>query len=218
MVLLIAAALLWLGLHVGVSGTPLRGVVVRAIGEKPFASVFSLLAAVFLVLLILAYRWADTVPLWFAPPWLVAVIDAVMLIALFFFVAAFIRPRGAGEGPRGIARVTRHPLMTAFGLWSTAHLVANGDTASLVFFGTFLLTVLLGVPAQDAKLGRRDPVKAAAQFPTTSQLPFAAILAGRNRLVVREIGWLPPLLGLVLWVALLHLHPLVIGVPATPVW
>lgn len=214
----IAAAVLWLALHLGVSGTPLRATVAGPLGERRFAAVYSILSAVFLVLLILGFRRAETTPLWYAPPWLVAVIDAVMLVAFVFFVAAFVPARGGGEGPRGIARVTRHPLMTAIGLWSGAHLVANGDTASLVFFGTFLLTVLLGVPAQDMKLARRDPEKAEKLFPVTSRLPFAAILAGRNRLMAREIGWIPPVLGILVWIAVLHLHQLVIGVPATPVW
>lgn len=218
MALEIVAAVLWLLLHVGVAGTRLRDAVVGATGERTFRGLFSLLAVVLLILLIIGYRRAGTVPLWFAPPWLIAVIDAVMLVAFLFLAAAFVPARGGGEGPRGIFRVTRHPLMTAIGLWSAAHLAANGDTASLVFFGTFLLTILLGVPAQDRKLARREPAKAALLFPATSRLPFLAILGGRNRLAIGEIGWLAPVLGVVLWAVVLHLHPLIIGVPATPVW
>ena len=50
----------------------------------------------------------------------------------------------------------------------------------------------------------------------TSRLPFAAILGGRNRLVLGEIGWLPPVAGVAGWIALLYLHPLLLGVPALP--
>ena len=117
-----------------------------------------------------------------------------------------------------MVRITRHPMMNAGGLWSGAHLLANGDTAALVFFGTFLLTVLVGVPSQDAKLARRDPLKWADLRVSTSRLPFVAILAGRNRLAPGEIGWLPPIAGAIGWGALLYLHPLVIGVPALPAW
>jgi len=218
MSLLIVAALLWLGLHIGVSGTGVRATLVGALGEGRFKGGFSLLALALLVLLIVAYAKADTTPLWFAPPWFVAVVDVAMLAALVLLAAAVIKPRGAGDGPRGIFRVTRHPMMSAAGLWAGAHMLANGDTASLVFFGTFLLTVLFGLPSADAKLVRREPAKAAALHPQTSRMPFAAILAGRNRLVLAEIGWLPPVAGLIAWIALLALHPLVIGVPAVPVW
>jgi uncharacterized membrane protein len=45
-------------------------------------------------------------------------------------------------------------------LWSVAlraavHIVDNRDSAAMVFFGTFLVTALLGMPSIDAKLARR---------------------------------------------------------------
>jgi len=175
--LLIVAGLLWLGLHIGVSGTRLRDGVVGTIGEKRFQGGFSLLSLAFLVLLVFGYRAADTTPLWYAPAWFVAVVDVVMLAALLLLVAGVIPPRGAGDGPRGIFRITRHPLMGAIGLWSGTHLLANGDTASLVFFGTFVLTVLVGIPSMDAKLARRDPAKTSTLCAATSRIPFAAIIA-----------------------------------------
>ena len=220
MSLLIVAALLWLGVHIGLSGTPLRDAAARALGEQRFKGVFSLLSLATLVLLLWAFRGAETTPLWVAPAWFVAVVDALMLLAFLLLAGALIKPRGAaaGDGPRGIARVTRHPLMAATGLWAGVHLLANGDTASLVFFGAFLLTVLYGLPSADAKFSRRDPVKAAALHGATSILPFLAIATGRNRLALAEIGWVAPLVGLVAWAAVLHLHQWVIGVSPLPVW
>lgn len=43
-------------------------------------------------------------------------------------------------------------------------------------------------------------------------LPGAAIAQGRNRLSLREIGWVPPVIGMVVWAALLHFHPRLFGV------
>jgi uncharacterized membrane protein len=221
--LLILAALIWLAIHIGLSGMRLRDTVVGMTGERAFPGVFSVLAVAALALLIYAYRPADTAPLWFTPPWLVAVLDAAMLVALVLFAASVIPPGGArdgtsGDGPRGIFRVTRHPMLCSFGIWSAAHLIANGNTASLVFFGTFLVTVLAGIPSLDAKLARRDPAKAAAVQRATSRVPVAAILARRNHFAAGEIGWLPPLAGIIGWVALLYLHPLLFGLPALPPW
>ena len=216
--LLVVAALLWLAIHIGLSGTALRGRMAAAVGERRFPGVFSLLATASLALLAYAFHGSGTVPLWYAPPWLVLAIDAVMLAAVLLFAGAVIPPRGSGPGPRGMFRVTRHPMLCAFALWAGAHMVANGDTASLLFFGTFLLTVLVGIPSIDAKLARRDPARAAALRAATSRVPFGAIVAGRNHLALGELGWVAPLAGVVGWVALLHLHPLIIGVPALPVW
>jgi uncharacterized membrane protein len=218
--LLIVGALLWLAVHLGIAGTKVREALVGRLGEQGYRGVFSLLALAALLVLIFGYGRgrAETTLLWVAPAWFVAAVDAVMLAAFVLLASAVIRPRGAGEGPRGVFRITRHPLMSAVGLWSGAHLLANGDTASVIFFGSFLLTVLLGLASADAKLARRDPEKAAALHGATSRMPFAAILAGRNRLALVEIGWLAPLAGLVAWAAVLHLHQWVIGVSALPVW
>ena len=41
---------------------------------------------------------------------------------------------------------------------------------------------------------------------------FGAIAAGRNRLVLGEIGWIPPVVGLIAWAALLHFHRAIFGV------
>ncbi len=218
MTLLIVGALLWLLVHIGLSGTPARDALVGALGERAFRGVFSLLALASLIVLIVGYGRADTIVLWVAPAWFVALVDAAMLVAAILLACALVKPRGAGDGPRGILRVTRHPMMSAVGLWSGAHLLANGDSASLLFFGTFLLTVLVGLPSADAKAARRDPAAAAALQGVTSRLPFGAILAGRNRLVLAEIGWLAPLVGLVGWAVALHLHQWVVGVSPLPVW
>ena len=44
MTLLIIAALVWLGIHIGIAGTWLRDVLVARIGEGPFRGLFSLLS------------------------------------------------------------------------------------------------------------------------------------------------------------------------------
>lgn len=218
MTLLTVAALAWLAIHLGLSGTKLHDAAARAVGEQGFRGLFSLLAFAALALLGYAYRQADTQALWFAPGWLTLAVDAAMLPAFVLLAAAVIPPRGEGPAPRGILRVTRHPMMVAVALWSGAHMVANGDTASLAFFGAFLLTVAFGLPSQDAKLARRDPAGAARLHAVTGIVPFAAILGGRNRFVAAEIGWLPPVIGVVAWALMLHFHAWIIGVPATPIW
>lgn len=224
MALLYLAAIIWLGLHVGLSGTTRRDRAVAAIGERRFSALFSLATVAALIFLIVAYNHAGTRLLWVAPSWLVGLLDLVMLPACVLF-AGSLTPRNptmlgtegtAPPEPGGIFRITRHPMLCSFGIWAAVHMVATGDTAALVFFGAFLLTVLFGIPSLDAKLARRDPAKWAVLARSTSAVPFAAILAGRTRLAAADLGWLVPLAGLALWIALLLLHPVVIGVPAWP--
>ena len=93
---------------------------------------------------------------------------------------------------------------------------ASGEeayTAAIVFFGAFLVTALAGMPSIDAKMAARHPEAWPGFAAASSILPFGAILAGRNAFAPREIGWIAPLAGLVLWAALLHGHLALMGVP-----
>src|SRR5262249_10385950 len=98
-------------------------------------------------------------------------------------------PGGASRAAAaGIVRVTRHPFLTGVGLWALVHLIGNGDLASLVFFATWAIVALAGTVSIDAK---RRRLLGAAWEPfaaQTSIVPFAAIAAGRNHFVPREIG------------------------------
>jgi uncharacterized membrane protein len=219
MTLLILAALLWVFIHIGIAGTRQRDAVVARLGEAPFRIAFSVTSVVAILLLVLAWRHAETTFLWAAPGWLRSILAFAMLPAFVLFMASHKRnptavgSKGLAEEPRGIQRVTRHPMLWSFAIWAGVHVVGNGDTASLVFFGAFLVTALAGMPSIDAKLARRQPEAWRSFAAKTSILPFGAILGGRNRFVPSEIGWMPPVVGLILWAALLHFHRGIFGVP-----
>jgi uncharacterized membrane protein len=164
---------------------------------------------------------AETLPLWAAPSWLRLILALIMLPAFLFFAGGLLRnPTGiggeglAGQQARGIQRVTRHPVLWSFALWALVHVIGNGDLASVIFFGTFAISAFIGMPSIDRKLAARDPAAAAKLRAETSILPFGATLAGRNRLVLAEIGWLAPALGLIGWAVTLHFHARFFGVPA----
>jgi uncharacterized membrane protein len=223
--MLIISALVWIALHIGIAGSRLRDRIVRAIGEGPFRGAFSVSSIAALVWLIRSYNRATTVLLWQPPSWLLALLVLAMLPACVLFVGSVTTPnptaiggeRGAGQ-PAGIQRVTRHPMLWSFANWAVVHIIGNGDTASLVFFGAFLITALAGMPSIDSKLARRDPAAWSALAARTGVVPFAAIAHGRNQFVWNEIGWWRIGLGLVLWGLLLYLHPIIIGVSPLPHW
>ena len=218
--LLIVAALIWIGVHVGLAGTRLRDRVVARIGEGPFRAVFSLLSIVVIVFLVRAWSMSPTSLLWVTPNWVRWILVAATLPAFVLFVASVSRPNPTMVGapaamaqpPRGMFRVTRHPMLWSFAIWAAVHVIGNGDTASIIFFGAFLVTALAGMPSIDAKLARRNPATWQALSAATSVLPFAAIVAGRNRFVLREIGWVTSAIGVIAWAALLWLHPFLFGV------
>lgn len=230
LLLLFGAAALWIAIHLGLAGSPLRWGIVARIGEAGFRGLFSLLSALSLGLLIWAYGRAtqpDTFyGLWLVEEWMLWAPFLVMPIAILLLVCSMTpgNPTLAGaeralagrEGAIGIMRVTRHPMLWAFSLWAISHLVANGDIASQVFFGSFLVVSLAGMKSIDRKRARQAPEDWAYYASRTSILPFAAIAAGRNRFVLSEIGIARLALSVLAWVVLLGLHRLVTGASPLP--
>jgi len=218
---LLLAAAFWIATHNGLAGTDIRARLVGRIGENGFRIFYSVLSVLALVLLARASGSAETLPIWAAPSWLRLILAAIMLPAFLFFTAGLLRnPTAvggealAGQQARGIQRITRHPMLWSFALWALVHVIGNGDLASLIFFGVFVISAFLGMPSIDRKLAARNPEAAAKLRAETSILPFGAILAGRNRLVLAEIGWLAPALALLGWAVTLHFHARFFGVPA----
>ncbi|HEY0181656.1 MAG TPA: NnrU family protein [Rhodopila sp.] len=218
MSLLIVAALVWIAIHLGLAGSSLRDRVAGYIGEVRFRGLFSVLSILALLFLIQAWNAAPSNLWWFAPDWLRWVLVFAMLPAFILFVASvrggnptMIGSENAVQPPRGMIRITRHPMLWSFAIWAAVHIIGNGDSAAIVFFGSFLVTALAGMPSIDGKLARRDPDTWQALSATTSILPFAAVAQGRNRLVLNEIGWRIPAIAIVAWALILVAHPWLFG-------
>jgi uncharacterized membrane protein len=209
--------------HLGLSSTRLRAVLAAMIGERGFLAFYSIVALVAIVWLVVAYRASGTTALLWGDPHLRWLAFALMPIAFVSAVGGFVvrnptavgqegQVGAAGEGA-GMLRITRHPFQWAVALWALVHIVANGDVASIVFFGSFGAVSLIGTFLIDRKKAAR---LGSAWLPfanATSNVPFAAIVAGRNRLVVGELA-LPLAIGGALYVVvLLWAHRFIAGVP-----
>ena len=106
--------------------------------------------------------------------------------------------------------------MWGVSLWAGAHLIANGDTASVLMFGGLLSVALFGPLQIDAKHRRSLGEAWTPLAAQTSWLPFAAAIAGRTRISLREIGWRQPAIALAVYVVTMGVHPFVFGVPPWP--
>jgi uncharacterized membrane protein len=96
------------------------------------------------------------------------------------------------------------------------HLIANGDIASLVFFATLAIVAFAGTVSIDQK---RRRLLGAAWVPfaaQTSIIPFAAIVAGRNRFDASEIGLWRWGIALAAYALMLGGHSPIIGVSPFP--
>jgi len=209
MVALAAAA--FVGTHLLLSH-PLRGPLVKALGQGGFLGVYSLVAFGMLGWLSHAYRKAPALPLLWEPGdtiW--AIGSAIMLLASVLLVGSLIgnpaRPGPAGKLPdsaRGVYAITRHPMLWSVALWGFTHILVYPQPANIIVAATMIVFALVGSAAQDRKKETLDPDRWRRWEAMTSWLPFAAIASGRARLG----GFRPHDIagGLVVWLGATWLH------------
>jgi len=219
---LILAALFFIALHKCVAGTSARGRSIEKLGENVYRAAFSLLSLLGIVWLAHAYRVAVYIETWGQLAWFKPIAALLMLVAFLLGVLGMTTPNPMAVGgenllmadtpAQGIHRVTRHPFLWGVAVWAFVHLIANGDVASLVLFGSLLVVVLVGMISIDGKrkksCGRHWDSYAAA----TSIIPFQAIKEGRNMLVIAEFKVWQLVVALVLYLAVMHFHQAWFGV------
>ena len=141
---LLTATIIFVAAHLVLSSYPIRGRLVAKIGERPFSGLYSALVAPPFIWMIAAYRAAPTDYVWIAPVGIKHITLTVMIVAAILAVAAISRnnpavvgvtPPKLEDGPKGIFRITRHPLMWGVALWAITHVMATGDAASVILFG-----------------------------------------------------------------------------------
>jgi uncharacterized membrane protein len=84
MTVLLFAALIWIGVHVGIAGTHVRDLIVARIGDTPFRGLYSVISIAALVFLVLAWSVSPTEPIWFTPEWLRWILVVAMLPAFLW--------------------------------------------------------------------------------------------------------------------------------------
>ncbi len=221
---LIAACLLFLGMHWIVSGSPLRGYIVKYVDETLFKVLFSLIIFASLTWMALAFSTAPYIPTWgtaesLKPISLVLMFISFLLLSMSIFdknptLMGLVPPDQVT--PRGIVRITRHAGLIGLGLWGLAHFIVNGDWASHLLFGTIAFEGLVAPMNLDRKYRARYGKSWNHFTAQTSYIPFAAIIAGRNTLKLNELNLWGALIGLGLFIASLYYHSTWFGVYPLP--
>lgn len=214
----------FLGTHFVPTRPAIRARLIEALGRRAWFGVYGLISFAVTAWAIWAAGRAPYVELWPQFPWTRWVPNLLMPVAVVLTVCGLPAKTVTLGGPRvskldperpGFAALTRHPLLWALALWAGSHVYPNGNLAHVILFGSFLFMAFAAMPAFDARARRALGPEASAYFAATATFSVRPLL---SQAWWRTVGPLARrlLLAFAIWLALLLLHPLVIGVSPLP--
>ncbi|MDO9382428.1 MAG: NnrU family protein [Hyphomicrobiaceae bacterium] len=132
---LILGIVIFLGVHLVPTSPDLKAGLTERFGATAYKVAFGVLSLAGLVLIVVGYHKLQLMPdknvvLWDPPAFTRHIAVALMLPAMIFLMAYLV--------PSRIRTAVKHPMLIAIKTWALAHLIANGDLASLILFGSFL--------------------------------------------------------------------------------
>ena len=135
MLLLVVGLAILIGTHLVTMNRELRAGLIDRFGETPYKLVYSAFLLVGLAVIVVGYHKLQLAPgknpeIWTPPFALRHIAFLLLLPAMIFLVAAYV--------PSRIRTWVGHPFLVAIKLWAFAHLLANGDLASIALFGSLL--------------------------------------------------------------------------------
>ncbi|MEO1601034.1 MAG: NnrU family protein [Pseudomonadota bacterium] len=119
---------------------------VGQMGEMPVRGAAAVAIFASVVLIVLGYQQAPFVNIWTPPAWATHLNNLLMVIAIGVFIAGTFKSH--------IRHWIRHPQITGVKIWAVAHLLVNGDLASIILFGGMLgwaVAAMIGVNKRDGK-------------------------------------------------------------------
>lgn len=206
---LFLSAILFLATHFLLSH-PLRGPLVRRVGEKAFQGIYSVIALITFGGMIYFYRAIGREPqLWHAGEagWIVGAI--AMWLGSILFVGSFLGnpalpgARGPRGGPKGVFAITRHPMMWGFAIWAAVHLTVIGTAKAMFLDGPIILLAILGSVGQDRKKAK---LMGEAWHEWTAQTAFIPFTRG-----IAYPGTVALVGGTLLFLIATWLHPMPVG-------
>lgn len=130
MTLLVAGLAIFFAAHSFTMFRGARAQLVERLGALPYRGLFSLVSLAGFVLVVMGYGDAPRIPVWAPPPFMRHLTMLFMLPVFVLLVSAYL--------PGHIKARVKNPMLMALKTWALAHLLVNGDLASMLLFGAFL--------------------------------------------------------------------------------
>jgi uncharacterized membrane protein len=211
---LIAANSAFVGTHFAMSH-PLRSPLIRMLGAGGFQIAYSLVSFATLGWVYFAFIAAPPADLRGSGEigWIIATLltlpAMILLAGSFAGNPALPTPLAEAQAraePKGVFRVTRHPMMWSFGLWAASHMALFWSTRTMITALAMGFLALVGAKMQDRK---KEALMGAAWTQWESKTSYWPRWGQ-----FFSVGAVPMLGGTVLWLAGSWLHLWQAGIPA----
>lgn len=214
LITLAAANAAFVGSHFAMSH-PLRAPMVKALGAGGFTLAYTVVNFAMLGWVAHAFTNSDSLDLPGSGEagWIIASgltwLAMVLLAGSFVGNPALPTPMAEAQAraePKGVFRVTRHPMMWAIGLWALSHMVLFWSTRTMITAFVMGVLALVGARLQDGKKAALMGEAWAEWSSRTSYWPRLGQFF--------SVGAVPLIAGTALWLAGSWIHLWHAGIPA----
>lgn len=170
MVLLILGLVVFIAIHLFPALQSKRAALIGRLGELKYKGLFSIVSLASLVLIVFGKANAPFIEVWQPPHMLAVLTKLLMLPTMILLVAAYF--------PSNFKRKIRHPMLIAVKVWAIAHLLINGDLASIILFGSFLMFAVMAMISANKRTEWTKPIEQGVMMDVLVIVIGGAIYAG----------------------------------------
>jgi uncharacterized membrane protein len=163
MIILLSGLSIFFGVHAIPMFPEFKASLQSRFGAMRFRGIYSVVALAGFALILVGMSRADFRPLFTPPAWAPLVAYLAMPVAFCLLVAAYV--------PNNFRRIIRNPMLSGVMVWAVVHLLANGDLASILLFGSFGLYAVVDI----ISVNRRSPAETPARQPLLQDVLVLAI-------------------------------------------
>ena len=157
-------------IHLLPTFSKLRNALFTQLGEMPYKGIYALISFAGLALVVIGKGEAEFIPVWEPLSWSYVVTNVCMLLALYCLVAMNMQSN--------LKRFTAHPMLWGITFWSCGHLLTNGDQASIVLFGSFLVYSLVAMFSANRRGARPTGRKISVRHDATIAVISTVVYVG----------------------------------------
>jgi len=154
-------------------------------GEGLYKIIFGVIALLGLMFAGIGKGSIEFVGLWDTPMFFRYITIVLIPVSFILMVAAYM--------PNNIKRYVPHPMLTGVIIWGATHMMVNGDVASIILFGSFVVYSVVAI-----KLANRRQCDKNSEQDTQEKIPVVkdAIVIGIAMFGFLLLLWLhKPLFG-----------------------